>query len=269
MKKIILVWSICAIAMQGYCQEFSGALAAKSTDAEKEYAPLVSVEVTDDVVIDMVYIPAGTFMMGATAEQAGQGAADERPVHEVTLSGFYIATTECTQAVWDAVMGWNNSGVRGSNIPVTNVNVYDCKEFISALNKLTGKKFRLPTEAEWEYAARGGAASNATMYSGSSSLSQVAWYASNTSQVQPVAIMQPNELGLYDMSGNVYEICSDQYGSYSPSPQNNPTGRVSNQQVFRGGAYFSPASECRTTVRSYAPTDYRDVFIGFRLVMIP
>ncbi len=269
MKKIILVWSICAIAMQGYCQEFSGAFAAKSTDAEKEYAPLVSVEVTDDVVIDMVYIPAGTFMMGATAEQAGQGAADERPVHEVTLSGFYIATTECTQAVWEAVMGWNNSGVRGSNIPVTNVNVYDCKEFISALNKLTGKKFRLPTEAEWEYAARGGAASNATMYSGSSSLSQVAWYASNTSQVQPVAIMQPNELGLYDMSGNVYEICSDQYGSYSPFPQNNPTGRVSNQQVFRGGAYFSPASECRTTVRSYAPTDYRDVFIGFRLVMIP
>ena len=229
----------------------------------------LQVVVTDGVVIDLVYIPEGSFRMGATAEQGDDAADDEKPVHEVTLSPYYMATTECTQAVWEAVMGYNTSDTKGDNLPMTNVNVYECHEFIRALSKKTGYSFRLPTEAEWEYAARGGAASAKTKYSGSNNLSEVAWSSADGAQPHPVAGKKPNELGLYDMSGNVYEICEDEYAPYQADAQTDPKGGSSDQQVFRGGGYISAPSDCRTTARICAPTDYRDAFIGFRLVIEP
>lgn len=241
--------------------------AADTVAAASDGVERLSIPVADGITIEVVYIPGGTFSMGATAEQAAVAADDEKPVHQVTLSPYYIATTECTQALWQAVMGYNTSVTRGDNLPVTNVNVYDCHEFIRKLSQKTGYTFRLPTEAEWEYAARGGMRSNATLYCGSNDLAAVAWNADNASAPQPVAGKAPNELGLYDMSGNVYEICEDEYAAYSSAPQTDPKGGASDQQVFRGGGYISPASDCRTSVRSFAPTDYKDAFIGFRLAV--
>lgn len=258
MFMIVALLMVCASVCMG-----------QETDSVARPAEHVQIEVAEGVVIDMVYIPEGRFMMGATAEQGSEAAADEYPVHEVVLSGYYIATTECTQAVWGAVMSWNNSVVKGDKVPVTNVNVYDCNEFLNELSARTGYSFRLPTEAEWEYAARGGAKSGATKYSGGEALAEVAWYSMNASQARTVATKKANELGLYDMSGNVYEICSDEYTAYPTQVQYDPQGGESDQQVFRGGAYISEPTDCRTSVRSFAPTDYRDAFIGFRLVMIP
>lgn len=242
---------------------------AQEADEAVVPAERVQIEVAPGVVIDMVYVPAGSFMMGATAEQGSEASSDEMPVHEVVLSGYYIATTECTQEVWSAVMQWNNSAVKSDKSPVTNVNVYECNEFINELSARTGYSFRLPTEAEWEYAARGGACSNKTKYSGSATLGKVAWCSTNATQAHTVALKQANELGLYDMSGNVYEICSDEYAPYGAEVQYDPKGGKSDQQVFRGGSYISEPAECRTSVRSFAPTDYRDAFIGFRLAMTP
>lgn len=239
----------------------------EQTSANNPTAERICIEVAEGVTFDMVYIPEGTFTMGATAEQGSDAADDESPAHRVALSEYYIATTECTQAVWCAIMQWNNSAVKGDNLPVTNVNAFDCREFLDELSARTGYNFRLPTEAEWEYAARGGAASNNTKYSGSANLSEVAWSAINATQARTVAQKKSNELGLYDMSGNVYEICSDEYAPYSADEQTDPQGGSSDQQVFRGGAYISESTDCRTSVRSFAPTDYRDAFIGFRLVM--
>ncbi len=249
-------------------------LLATSLSAQSDTTVVVVPEqwqaaISDTIFIDLVYVPQSSFMMGATAEQGSDAAADELPLHEVTLSPFYIATTECTQALWEAVMGYNVSDAKGSNLPVTNVNVYECREFLRALSKKTGCTFRLPTEAEWEYAARGGAKGNATKYSGSDTLSVVAWSAADGMNPHDVAGKAPNELGLYDLSGNVYEICEDEYVAYKPEAQTDPKGRTSDRQVFRGGGYISSPVDCRTTARSCAPTDYRDAFIGFRIVMQP
>lgn len=229
----------------------------------------LSIPVTDGVVIDVVYIPGGSFMMGATPEQGSDAAADEKPVHEVTLSPYYIAATECTQALWEAVMGYNPSITKGANLPVTNINVYECHEFVKLLSKKTGYTFRLPTEAEWEYAARGAMESKSTKYSGSNDLAAVAWTSADSSEPHAVAAKAPNEIGLYDMSGNVYEICEDEYAPYSSAAQTDPKGGSSDQQIFRGGGYISAASDCRISVRSFAPTDYKDAFIGFRLAIEP
>lgn len=260
MKRILSLLVLVALCAVCHAQE------AELSEAPAER---VQIEVAQGVVIDMVYVPGGSFMMGATAEQGSEVGDDETPVHEVVLSGYYIATTECTQDVWNAVMQWNNSAVKSDKSPVTNVNVYNCNEFINELSARTGYSFRLPTEAEWEYAARGGAQSNKTKYSGSTTLGEVAWCATNATQAHTVARLMPNELGLYDMSGNVYEICSDEYAAYGAEVQYDPKGGKSDQQVFRGGSYISEPNECRTSVRSFAPTDYLDAFIGFRLVMTP
>lgn len=244
-------------------------VSAQSDSTTVVNSGLKQITVTDDIIIELVYIPQGSFMMGATDEQGPDAAADERPVHEVTLSPYYIAVTECPQALWEAVMGYNTSENKGADLPMTNINVYECHEFMRALSKKTGRNFRLPTEAEWEYAARGGVKSNGTKYSGSNTLSEVAWSSDEGMQVHPVAGKKANELGLYDMSGNVYEICEDEYVAYSPEAQTDPKGGSSDRQVFRGGGYISAHADCRTTARSCAPTDYRDAFIGFRIVMEP
>ncbi len=217
----------------------------------------------------MIPVEGGTFMMGATPEMENP-FYDETPVHEVTVSNFAIGQTEVTQALWKAVMGKNPSYFKGDNLPVEQVSWKDCQKFIEKLNALTGKKFRLPTEAEWEYAARGGNKSNRTQYSGSSNIDAVAWYTSNSgSKTHPVATKQPNELGIYDMSGNVYEWCSDWYGSkyYSSSSTVNPTGPTSGScRVNRGGSWHSNAWDCRSSFRSRYTTDSSNYILGLRLV---
>ena len=221
---------------------------------------------------EMVYVKGGTFTMGATAEQGSDAYDDEKPTHSVTLSDFYIGKYEVTQAQWKAVMGSNPSYFKGDNLPVENVSWNDIQEFIKKLNAQTGKRFRLPTEAEWEYAARGGNQSKGYKYSGSNSISEVAWYDGNSGdKTHPVGQKTPNELGIYDMSGNVWEWCQDWYSSsaYSSSSQTNPTGPSSgSSRVLRGGSWYYYARYCRVSNRSFSGPAGRNGSSGFRLACL-
>ena len=221
------------------------------------------------LINNMVYVPGGTFTMGATSEQGSDAWNDEKPTHSVTLSSFYLCKYEVTQALWQAVMGGNPSFFKGNNLPVENVSWNDCQTFITRLNSLMGKNFRLPTEAEWEYAARGGNRSRGYKYSGSNTLSDVAWYYGNSgSKTHPVGSKSPNELGLYDMSGNVWEWCSDWKGTYSSSAQTNPTGPSNgSSRVRRGGSWFYVPRDCRSSDRSDRSPGRRDDYLGLRLAL--
>ena len=223
----------------------------------------------DKLISNMVYVSGGTFTMGATSEQGSDAWGDEKPTHSVTLSSFYLCKYEVTQALWRAVMGNNPSWFEGNNLPVEWVSWDDCQTFISRLNNLTGKNFRLPTEAEWEYAARGGNRSRGYKYSGSNTLSDVAWYDGNSGiEIHPVGTKSPNELGLYDMSGNVWEWCSDWSGTYSSSAQTNPIGPSSgSNRVCRGGCCFNGSRSCRSSCRYGAAPDYLDNDLGLRLAL--
>ena len=219
--------------------------------------------------IAMVYVSGGTFTMGATSEQGSDAWDDEKPAHSVTLSGYYIGKYEVTQKLWKAVMGSNPSNFKGDNLPVENVSWNDVQEFLRKLNAMTGKRYRLPTEAEWEFAARGGNSSRGYKYSGSNSLGSVAWYTDNSgNRTHAVGTKSPNELGIYDMSGNVWEWCQDWYGSYSSSSQRNPHGSNSgSDRVRRGGSWLSNARYCRVSSRlSYSPV-FRYYDLGFRLAL--
>ena len=219
--------------------------------------------------IAMVYVSGGTFTMGATSEQGSDAENDEKPAHSVTLSGYYIGKYEVTQELWKAVMGSNPSYFKGDNLPVENVSWNDVQEFLRKLNAMTGKRYRLPTEAEWEFAARGGNSSRGYKYSGSNSLGSVAWYYDNSGgRTHAVGTKSPNELGIYDMSGNVREWCQDWYGSYSSSSQRNPKGPNSgSSRVNRGGGWDFNAWSCRVSVRySHAPGS-RISNLGFRLAL--
>lgn len=232
------------------------------------------------ISFNMIYVKGGTFTMGATAEQGIDAYSEEKPAHQVTLSDYRIGETQVTQELWHAVMGSNPSGLTGNlQRPVEKVSWDDCQVFIKKLNQLTGKTFRLPTEAEWEYAARGGSQSRGYKYSGSNTISAVAWYIVNCYDkgsshpdygTHPVKQKQANELGLYDMSGNVWEWCQDWYNSeyYSSSPQMNPTGPSSGSyRVIRGGGWYNIARSCRVSYRfNYTPT-YSNFNLGFRLVL--
>ena len=240
--------------------------------------PVVEQEFTvNDVSFVMIPVEGGTFSMGATAEQGSDGIARELPVHEVTLSSFYIAQTEVTQALWQAVMGDNPSHFTGDLLPVENVSWNDCQQFVAALNDLTGQKFRLPTEAEWEFAARGGNESEGFKYAGSNNLPTVGWYSYNDSWqlrgtgaygTHPVATRNPNELMLYDMSGNVHEWCQDWFGNYSTGAQTNPTGPVSGtNRVYRGGSWYFDEWFCRVSFRNGVVPTYRSYGIGLRLAL--
>ena len=223
------------------------------------------------VSFNMIKVEGGTFTMGATSEQGSDAHSGEKPTHQVTLSDYYIGETEVTQELWKAVMGSNPSNFSGTNLPVEKVSWDDCQIFITKLNQLTGKNFRLPTEAEWEYAARGGQKSRGYKYAGSNTLSDVAWYLDNSgSKTHPVKQKQANELGLYDMSGNVWEWCQDWYDNYGSAAQTNPTGSSSGfYRVNRGGSCYSIASRCRVASRSNLPSGIRDIDIGFRVVLLP
>ena len=219
------------------------------------------------VQFTMVAVEGGTFTMGATSEQGSDAGGDEKPAHEVTLSDYYIGQTEVTQALWKAVMGGNPSFFKGDNLPVESVSWDDCQEFIQKLNQLTGKQFRLPTEAEWEYAARGGRKSRGYKYAGGNDIGLVAWYWDNSGNgTHPVATKQANELGIYDMSGNVWEWCSDWYGDYQSSSQSDPQGPSSGFfRVCRGDSYYNVAGVCRVSCRNYDAPGSRNYFLGLRL----
>ena len=219
------------------------------------------------VSFTMVKVAGGTFTMGALASDS-DAYSDEEPAHSVTLSNYSIGETEVTQALWQAVMGSNPSNFTGNlQCPVEQVSWEDCQEFIRKLNSLTGVTFRLPTEAEWEYAARGGSQSRGYKYSGSNDLGSVAWYVYNSlCTTHAVKTKQPNELGLYDMSGNVGEWCSDWGGSYSSFAQTNPTGPSSGSgRVLRGGSWFNNARDCRVAYRVNGYPDYGYGSVGLRL----
>ncbi len=233
-------------------------------DAEKRKKGYRTITV-NGVSFNMVRVAGGTFTMGATPEQGGDANSDEKP-HRVTLSSFMIGQTEVTQELWQAVMGNNPSYNKGAKLPVEQVSWGDCYEFIRKLNQLTGQNFRLPTEAEWEYAARGGAKSQGYKYSGSNTPGDVAWY--NCGGTYAVATKRPNELGLYDMSGNVWEWCQDWYGNYSSSTQTNPLGPTSGSyRVVRGGGWSNRARSCRVANRLRYDADLRDSNLGFRLAL--
>ena len=194
---------------------------------------------------------------------------DEKPVHSVILSGYHIGKYEVTQELWKAVMGSNPSVFKGSRKPVESVSWNDCQEFIRKLNNLTGKNFKLPTEAQWEYAARGGKKSRGYKYSGSNTIGDVAWYTDNSgNKTHDVGTKIPNELGLYDMAGNVWEWCSDWNGDYSSSSQTNPSGpSCGSSRVSRGGSWISSARNCRISNRSYISPVSSFNFLGFRLCL--
>ena len=221
------------------------------------------------LINDMVYVSGGTFTMGGTSEQGNDAYTNEKPTHSVTLSSYYICKYEVTQALWRAVMGSNPSNFKGDNLPVECVSWNDCQTFINRLNSYTGRNFRLPTEAEWEFAARGGNYSRHYKYSGSNYIGDVAWYTDNSgSRTHPVGTKQANELGLYDMSGNVWEWCSDWCGSYSSYSQTDPTGPNSGSyRVMRGGSWYGSARFCRSSNRSYIEPGNGYYGLGLRLVL--
>ena len=224
------------------------------------------------VTFKMIKVEGGTFKMGAQKDNPNgtnydnYADSDEKPVHSVTLSDYYIGETEVTQELWESVMGSNPSYFSGSQKPVEKVSWDDCQDFITKLNELTGKNFRLPTEAEWEYAARGGNKSKGYKYSGSNTIGDVAWYDGNSnSQTHDVKTKLPNELGIYDMSGNVWEWCQDWKGNYNSGSQTNPEGPSSGSScVLRGGSWcwYRIARDCRVSNRNYGNPAYTLINLG-------
>lgn len=245
----------------------------------------------NDISFNMIKVEGGTFTMGATSEQKNFDS-DEKPTHQVTLSSYYIGETEVTQALWQAVMGntvhdqkdkRNNLYGEGDNYPMYYVSWDDIQDFICKLNEITKMNFRLPTEAEWEFAARGGNKSNHTMYCGSNELYKVSWYnLTSGRKVHPVKSKNANELGIYDMSGNVWEVCQDWYNNYNSDAQKNPSGPdsavrrvwsnfhwfdIEDSRVRRGGGFYDIPEECRLSNRGYVTPEKRLCDLGFRLAL--
>ena len=241
--------------------------------------PKISFEV-QGTPFTMVRVDGGSFIMGATKEQGKAAFKDEKPAHQVTLSTFYIGETAVTQELWETVMGSNPSKYAGYDKPVEKVSWEDCQEFLKKLNEKTGKHFRLPTEAEWEFAARGGTKSKGYKYSGSNKIKDVAWISVNTwldkhkeegtsgLGTRDVMTKQPNELGIYDMSGNIWELCQDWYGEYDGNAQTNPKGAsTGKKKVRRGGSWFNDARGARVSMRAEAEPNKRDECFGLRLAL--
>ena len=221
------------------------------------------------VQFKMIAVEGGTFTMGATSEQGVDADGNEKPSHQVTLSNYYLGETEVTQELWQAVMGSNPSCFIGGLRPVEQVSWDDCQEFITKLNILTGRSFRLPTEAEWEFAARGGIMNRGYKYAGSNFISDVGWYKDNSGEAtHEVATKTANAIGLYDMSGNVWEWCQDWYGSYSSSNQSDPKGIEGGVgRVNRGGCWNNSSKSCRVSCRDDDMPSRRYSGIGMRLAL--
>lgn len=238
----------------------TGSTSSRSGEGAKKMNPVIQ-----NLINNMVYVEGGTFIMGAMINDLVYD--DQKPTHRVTLSSFYIGRYEVTQEEWQAVMGSNPSEFRGNKNPVDNVSWNDCQEFIRKLNALTGQNFRMPTEAEWEYAARGGNRSRGYVFSGSDDGDLVGWYGFDEQSTHPVGRKTPNELKLYDMTGNVFEWCNDWYGPYSSSSQTNPRGASSgSERVIRGGCAGCIGANCFVFYRrSLSPSNKEDLVCGLRL----
>ena len=225
------------------------------------------------VTFKMVKVEGGTFTMGATAEQGTEAQLNEKPAHEVTLPDYYIGQTEVTQTLWKAVMDYNPSYTQWPECPVDKVSWNECKDFVAALTELTGLPFRLPTEQEWEYAARGGKYSKGYKYAGSDNLEEVAWFVANADEKShPVASKKPNELGIYDMSGNVYEWCEDKYLMYDGSePEYSQKMLKSDKKrefhIERGGCWNYGPTMCRTAYRHAGNYTHMYAYDGLRLAL--
>ena len=275
---------------------FISKLAGYGNDSKFTAIDIDNVDIFDSLsYYEMVKVEGGTFTMGATAEQGSDYDSDELPTHQVTLSDYYIGKYEVTQQLWEYVMSYSGTCADGSSMsayasdvwlgsdpsssygvgdyyPAYYVSYYDIVDiFLPRLNKITGRTYRLPTEAEWEFAARGGKQSKGYKYSGSDNIGVVAWYTGNSGgKTHQVGTKEPNELGIYDMSGNVWEWCGDWYGSYSSSAQTNPTGPSSGSyRVLRGGSWNGSARSCRVSNRDYDFPSRRIYIGGFRVVLVP
>ena len=246
----------------------------KPTSA-KEYS--LSKSLQDDLRQSMVWVESGSFAMGSNHAKARNR---EKPVHKVSLDGFYISRYELTQDIFTEIMGWNISYFSCDKCPVNNISWSNIQLFVERLNSATGLQFRLPTEAEWEYAARGGSKSGNFLFSGSNNIDDVAWFAKNSQKkVHPVGLKTPNELGLYDMTGNLWEFCQDNMSrtAYSQTSSHNPFFGINNptpaqlkrksMKVLRGGGYEFTADESLVFIRDGATNNVRMADIGFRLAM--
>ena len=274
--KSIMLGGLCAVAVLAYAETEkvikvynNGEVVATHKLSDFEYFQVEDVDAAElvkketftvnGVSFDMIEVEGGTYKMG----DDNSTEADEKPAHNETIATFQIGKTEVTQELWQAVMGTNPSNFKGeANLPVEKVSWTDCNTFITKLNQATGKNFRLPTEAEWEYAARGGNKSQGYTYSGSNTLDDVAWYKDNSSsKTHPVAQKQPNELGVYDMSGNVWEWTSDKYSD------NYSSARTSSNRVNRGGSWNGSATGSRVANRNNNSGSNTNYYLGLRLAL--
>jgi formylglycine-generating enzyme required for sulfatase activity len=255
-------------------KEWKGAASGRAETVSVAVAGHIKVtavfEKTDDLT--MVAVKGGAFTMGCTPEQEGEcDADDEKPVRSVTVGDFHIGKHEVTQRLWQQVMGDNPSNNKGGDLPVEQVSWNDIAKFIEELNKRTGKRYRLPTEAEWEYAARGGDKSRGYKYSGGDNIDEVAWYGGNSGgKMQSVGTKSANELGIHDMSGNALEWVNDWYGKYTGGEYTDPAGPPSGSiRVYRGGSWFGNAEGSRISFRTGNYPDDKHGDLGFRLALSP
>ena len=285
MKKAFIILC-CVLALQscnkdntknetinGFDINWTGDLGKKEKDAVR------------DMISNMVKVEAGTFYMGAQKDSVEYYCYDEEatsiegPVHEVTVSEFYINRYEVTQLLWEAIMGetpnkekdmqWEDEFGKGDNYPAYRISYKEVETFIGKLNEYTGLHFSLPTEAQWEYAAKGGKDTYYSLYAGGGNVLEVAWIDSNSDKCSEIGKKDANGLGLYDMSGNVWEMCQDWYYDYTEEAVTDPVGEEYNQgyKVFRGGSWNTNAQQARVTARYRQGIHYRDYNTGFRLVI--
>ena len=285
MKKVLIILC-CVLALQscnkdntknetinGFDINWTGDLGKKEKDAVR------------DMISNMVKVEAGTFYMGAQKDSVEYYCYDEEatsiegPVHEVTVSEFYINKYEVTQLLWEAIMGetpndendmqWEDEFGKGDNYPAYRISYDEVETFIGKLNEYTGLRFSLPTEAQWEYAAKGGKDTYYSLYAGGGNVLEVAWIDSNSDKCSEIGKKDANGLGLYDMSGNVWEMCQDWYYDYTEEAVTDPVGEEYNQgyKVFRGGSWNTNAQQARVTARYRQGIHYRDYNTGFRLVI--
>ncbi|MBB3700099.1 SUMF1/EgtB/PvdO family nonheme iron enzyme [Flammeovirga yaeyamensis] len=250
-KFIILLFSL--VSLHTYAQK------------KKNYS-----EKVDEVTFDMIYVKGGEFQMG---DRKGDlvldtGENPSLPLHNVKISGFFVGKFEVTQNLWETVMGKNPSETKMGNLPVETVSWNDCQDFIKKLNTLTGKDYRLLTEAEWEYVARGGK-KHSDEETGNVNITDRAWILDNSEgKLNAVGSKQPNELGIYDLQGNVWEWVNDWYAvdSYKKSMSDDPQGvQNGKEKVYRGGSYMSEEEFCRPAYRNYDEPQIKQSFIGLRL----
>ena len=291
MKKFFLYIVLVAFPLLAKAQASGGQITRKSTaqhqstlakpNTKKETLGYYSKEYLENkefyvngVCFTMVGVQGGVFTMGATLEQGNDSFTEEKPVHKVAVNSFRIGKTEVTQELWTAVMGNNPSRFKGGNLPVECIDWASCKVFIEKLNAMTNMHFRLPTEAEWEYASRGGENGGKCRYSGGNSINEVAWFSNNSSEkTHIVGTKSPNEFGIYDLSGNVQEWCEDYYSPYEKASQTNPTGPSNGvgwrkTRIIRGGSCNDIEYRCRICVRFDLPeSGYYNEFTGMRLAL--